>query len=161
MQIDKHFAWGGSDWYIPAVYICSGGVVIDICVEATAERITAFMKKWRLHDEYRANGIVISDEERELIEHENPLNIDIRSTVTVNGIEMRMTRGCGESWIPESCLPEDFCPNPEAGWLVEHYGLDKEKAYGFYRASFPWSRGMVVRRYPSFKVRSNSCALLE
>jgi len=37
MQIDKHFAWGGSDWYIPAVYICSGGVVMDICVEAIAE----------------------------------------------------------------------------------------------------------------------------
>ena len=141
IQIDKHFAWGGSDWYIPAVYICSGGVVMDICVEATAERITAFMKKWRLHDEYRANGIVISDEERELIEHENPLNIDIRATLTLNGLEMRMTRGCGESWIPECCLPEDFCPNSEAGWIVEHYGLDKEKAYGFYRASFPWSNG--------------------
>jgi hypothetical protein len=42
-------------------------------------------------------------------------------------------------WIPDSCLPKGFAEDHEAGKIVDHYGIDREKCYGFYRASFPWA----------------------
>lgn len=141
IRVDKRFNWGETVWCVPAVYSCSGGLVMDIFVEAEARTIQEFIDKWQLYDEFRANGISVTDEEREMIEGEHPLNIDINSTVIVNGQKLRMSHGSGQTWVPKSCLPEGAAADFPAGWLVEHYGLDTEKGYGFHRISFPWADG--------------------
>lgn len=135
LRVEKHFHWGDSDWYLPAVYDCSEGLVLDLCVEASAEKIQTFMKKWNLTDEYGAN---LSAEEQEQAAREHPLNIDVRAKLAVDGRILRMSRGSGLTWIPESCIPEGTRANRKAKWIVEHYGLDPEKGYGFHRMSFPW-----------------------
>lgn len=31
IRIDKTFNWGKEIWHIPAVYLCSNGMVVDFC----------------------------------------------------------------------------------------------------------------------------------
>ncbi len=136
IRIDKQFCWDNSNWFIPAIYLCSEGLVMDLCVEATAESIQAFIDKWNLNEEDEESFF---EEDRMLAEHEHPLNVDVRAKMAINGRKLRMSRGSGLTWIPKQCLPEGERTNREAGWIAEHYGLDLNKGYGFHRMSFPWA----------------------
>lgn len=134
--IGKSFDWGGSRWYVPAIYRCSDGIVLDLCVEASAGSIREFMDKWNLTDEYGSN---LSEEEMEQASREHPLNVDVRAELTVDGSILKMSLGSGFCWIPKSCLPDGTRTETEAGWIADHYGLDRENGYGFHRFSFPWT----------------------
>lgn len=73
------------------------------------------------------------------IEPENPMNVDFRAVVVLNGREMQPECGAGLSWIPEKCLPEGMENSPEAKRLMEHYGLEAARGWTFQRESFPWA----------------------
>ena len=45
------FCWGEEKWYIPAVYICDKGLVIDYCKQADPVQVKAFIDKWDLLNE--------------------------------------------------------------------------------------------------------------
>lgn len=32
MSVQKWFSWAGRDWFVPAVYVCSKGIVVDFCM---------------------------------------------------------------------------------------------------------------------------------
>lgn len=82
------------------------------------------------------------DEERQ--DAENPMTVDYDPKVTVNGRELRGRSGQGSGWVPMSCRPEEFQGEYNQQdwdnlWLMEHYGLDQEKGWMFWRESFPWA----------------------
>lgn len=144
IRIDKRFQWGGFDCYLPAIYCCGRGLVLDLCVEASPEQIQTFIKKWNLTDE---EGTNLSEIDRELIVDEHPLNIHARAMLTINKRRLQMKHGCSQMWIPQGCLPEGVQEDDRSRRIVEDYGLDPEKGYGVYRFSFPWA----TKRKPILK----------
>lgn len=134
MPIQRRFDWNGQTVYVPSVYSCAKGLVVDICVEVSADRIHAFMEKWNLSPEN--DGSECTDEERMLAETENPLQIPFSPEVMVNGRMLRSNHGCGLSWNP--CVAEGN--DPQAKGILEHYALDPACGWVVSRCSFLWRR---------------------
>ena len=136
VPVDKQFAWGEETWHIPAIYLCSEGLVIDFCVEVEPDRIRQFIEKWDL---LNVNEDQLTDTQREHILSENPLVIDFHGLADVNGTQIRQQHGSAVSWIPESCLSEDLRNEREVQQVLEHYGFDTARGWSVHRMSFPWT----------------------
>lgn len=140
IPVNKTFTWDGRIWHIPAVYVCGKGLVVDFCVEVAPAAIRAFAEKWR---PWWEGDKPLTPEEREQQDGENPTTIDFNSKATVNGRELRSSSGNGFGWTPISLRQEyeqgEYRPNWDAVWLMEHYGLDQELGWIFWRKSFPWA----------------------
>lgn len=135
IKIDKHFVWGGENWYVPSVYVCAKGLVADFCIEVAAERIKAFQERWKQWEREQSQA---DENVWELRNEENPLNIDFRPYVFLNQRPLSSKNGCAVSWIPANCLQEGEQNETEAKAVLVHYGLDEKKAWSFQRWSFPW-----------------------
>lgn len=135
ISVAKQFSWGDEVWHIPAIYACSTGLVVDFCVEVKPERIKAYHNKWNLSDD---DNFCFGNEEREQAIAENPLNIDIRSQIILNGKTLHQKHGCSKTWIPASCLPEGTQIDLSSKQILEHYGLDPSMGWAFLRAAYPW-----------------------
>lgn len=132
IRVDKTFSWGNEIWHIPAVYLCTKGLVVDFCVEVESNLVKEFISKWNLYEE---NGREYTNDEYEQIYEEHPLNMEFQSKVFINGNELRQAQGCGVYWISKDCMPDDI----EAKWMLEHYGFDLDKAWAVHRVSYPWT----------------------
>lgn len=133
IAIGKTFYWGAEKWYIPAVYICDEGLVIDFFMEADPADVKVFIEKWDLYNEDCNH---YTEEQREQMRREHPLKVDFFGKVTCNGHELKQKHGCGLTWLSTSCLPPDCIPEPEAKWVLEHYGLDVDKAWSIRRFAY-------------------------
>ncbi len=147
IPIQTHFDWAGRRWLVPAVYACSRGLVVDVCMRVEPWLIEAFMEKWNLYDGEAARGRLPRAEEMEL-ERENPLSFDFHAQIWLNGRQLQMTRGCGLTYNP--CLPPQYKISEEAMQAVEHYGLDPRFGWMIRRSSYPWA----TKRKPTFKALS-------
>ncbi len=134
ISLNKQFVWNDEVWYIPAIYICSKGLVVDFCVQVSTERIRFFMDKWNLSIEN--DGADFTDEQQMQIDAENPLVININAEVMLNGTVLSVSHGCGVSWNP--CFPEGN--GFEAKSATQHYGLDTAYGWAIWRAAFPWTK---------------------
>ena len=136
IAINKNFSWGDEIWHIPAVYSCTKGLVVDFCIEIQSEKEKAFIDKWYPVLSKDEN---ISNELREQIEQENPIDINFRTHLKVNGKPVIVKHGNSVQWLPESCLPDGVKNESESKEIIRHYGLDETKVWSFHRWSFPWS----------------------
>ena len=135
VAIGKTFYWGAEKWYIPAVYICDEGLVIDYCLEADPVEIKKFIDKWDLYNEDRNH---YTKEQREQIEREHPLNVHFYGRATLNGHPLQNAHGCGLSWLTDYCLPQGSRHDAESKRILEHYALDEDKAWSIRRWSYEW-----------------------
>ena len=142
--LNKTFSWGDEIWHIPAVYSCSKGIVVDFCIEIQPEKEKAFIDKWYPVLSKDEN---ISTELREQIEQENPIDVNFRTHLKVNGKSVIAKHGNSVQWLPESCLPDGVKNESESKEIIRHYGLDERKVWSFHRWSFPWSS----KRKPEIK----------
>lgn len=142
--INKTFSWGDEIWHIPAVYSCSKGLVVDFCIEIQPEKEKAFIDKWY---PVLAKDENISNELREQIEQENPIDINFRTYLQVNGKPVIAKHGNAIQWIPESCLPDGERCERESKEIIRYYGLDETRVWSFHRISFPWAS----KRKPEIK----------
>ena len=142
--LNKTFSWGDEIWHIPAVYSCSKGLVVDFCIEIQPEKEKAFIDKWY---PVLAKDENISDELREQIEQENPIDVNFRTHLQVNGKPVIAKHGNSVQWLPESCLPDGVKNESESKEIIRHYGLDERKVWSFHRWSFLWSS----KRKPEIK----------
>lgn len=141
ITVDKAFRWGDENWFVPAVYLCSKGLVMDFCVEKDPADITAFIQKWDLGNE---DAHHYSNDLQDQIRQDNPLEIRFDAQVRINGQKLRQDHGCGLSWIPDACLPEGVQQRmPEVIQIMTHYGLDQNKAWSLQRRSFRWKNHEV------------------
>ncbi|WP_313133910.1 hypothetical protein [Anaerocolumna sp.] len=132
ISLNRQFVWYDEVWYIPAIYICSEGLVVDFCVQIPAEDIRSFMDKWNLSIENDGTGF--TDEQQIQIDEENPLVININPEVILNGTVLSASHGCWVSWNP--CFPEGN--SPEAKSVVQHYSLGPAYGWAIQRAAFSW-----------------------
>ena len=135
VPIGKRFCWGSEKWYIPAAYLCDEGLVIDYCMEADPQEVKAFIDKWDLLNESRNH---YTQEQREQMEREHPLNANFYGKVTCNWESLQNGHGCGVTWLPASCVPDGTRQDDTAKEILSHYGLDETKGWSFQRWSYPW-----------------------
>lgn len=141
IPVNKTFTWGDKVWHVPAVYVCGKGLVVDLCAEISPNRLRAFLDKWMpRYEESRP----LTPEEEEQQNAENPMTMDYKPELTINGKKLRRRSGNGFGWMPMSCRSVEEQEtynqqNREAVWLMEHYGLDPELGWMFWRDSFPWA----------------------
>lgn len=135
ITIGKTFYWGREKWYVPAVYICDKGLIVDFFMEADPAQVKAFIDKWDLFNEYRNH---YTKEQQEQIQREHPLNVSFRGHITFNGQELQSDHSRGLTWLPDSCQYENPYHDPEAKYALEHYGLDMNRAWSINRWSYRW-----------------------
>ena len=148
IRLDREFTWCGHRWIIPAVYLCGQGLVIDFCVESSQDAIRAFMSKWS--DIITDSTCSIPAEDLERIESENPLDLQFRPCVVVNG--RRLQDYHGHSAIYNPCIGDSHNGTDESTYAANHYGLNSSSAWTIWRYSFPWS----TTRKPNVKSLSLS-----
>lgn len=141
LPIHKSFSWAGKNWYLPAVYLCGQGLVLDLCAEAEPEAVRAFLQKWEPR-EHRFSDLDIL-----LVQAEHPLHMDLSPQVTVNSKALEYQRGHGATWFPGRDRNSQ-----EARRLLDHYGLDPDKAWNIQRYCFPWATKRRPRRLSSLSL---------
>ena len=134
LHIDRVFRWGNEEWHIPAVYLCGGGVVVDLCARVDRQVMEAFRDKWvpRL----RAG---LTEAEQETVRLENPMSTVLRPSLTVNGKILHRNHGSSDVWCPVLAEAEPYAENSHARRVLEHYGLDLRENWSVHRISFPWA----------------------
>lgn len=147
IPVKQYFRWGREIWYIPAVYLCGKGLVVDFCREVEPEVLLAYIEKWDLYNEEHNH---YTKEQQEQMELEHPLRSDFRSQAVVNGKPLVSDHGSGITWVPEACVPEGVRQNREAKQAVEHYGLDQNRCWELRRWTYPWA----TARKPKLKTLS-------
>ncbi len=123
----------GHHWIVPAAYSCGKGLVIDFCMQVSVERIRSFIEKWNLsleNDSYEN----LTKEQQMQMEIENPLCLDFRPCIELNGNTLRMSHSCGLSFNP--CLPKRRFHEPETKEVMEYYGLDESFGWIIGRSAF-------------------------
>ena len=136
IRVEKRFTWGEEKWYIPAVYLCDEGIVVDYCKEAECAAIKAFIEKWDLLNEHKNH---YTNEQRDQMSMEHPLSRDANISAIVNGQLIHENHGCGVSWIPSSVVPQGGPREDIVLKLMDYYKLDPDKAWSINRCSMPWS----------------------
>ncbi len=135
VEVDFHFIWQEENWYIPAVYLCEEGIVIDYCIKVDPARVKAWIDEWQIGS---LNEHELTHEQWAEIEQTNPLNIKFNSTLKCNGEVLQPQTGSSLSWIPKEYLPGDVENVEEVEELIQHYQLDEKAAWSFHRCSYPW-----------------------
>lgn len=150
IMLDKQFNWAGRLWLVPAAYACGKGLVVDFCMRVDVEDIRNFMEKWNLSPE-NDSCENFSEEQQMKMELENPLCFDFSPILALNGKALRPSHSCSVVYNP--CLESQADHDPEAKWVVRHYGLDTSFGWVVYRNAFPWG----TTRRP--QIRSLSLAM--
>lgn len=140
----KRFSWAGRDWYVPAFYVCSKGLVLDLCGRVDTDEYAAFLEKWGF-DAKSGEEPQFTDAQREEVERENPLDLDFTAGITLNGALLHREHGYGEGWSP---LFQERCGDAES--FMRHYGLDRESSWMLRRFAFAWK----TKRAPKIKTLS-------
>ncbi len=129
ISLNSFFQYGGYDWFIPNIYTCSQGIVIDICHKIPFEVYDTFYQKWSKIDQKN-----LTDEQLSDIQFENPMSISIAFEVVVNGLIAHSHGWSAIGWQP--CSP-DF-NNEETETLMTAYSLDRKDAWNIYRMRITW-----------------------
>ncbi len=135
IPLGTQFEWAGHHWVIPAVYACGKGLVVDYCMRIEPWLIEAFIDKWDLTVEDEGSKR-FSREERMRMELDNPMQLDFYGILHLNGKEVRPGHSCGCMWNP--CLPPQYTGDSEGKSLAQHYGLDLNFGWMFWRSSYLW-----------------------
>ncbi len=132
LPLNATFSWAGYEWIIPSAYICAKGLVLDVFTEADRDKVHAFLFKWMYAEE---DEIKLIAEQRQQIEHENPLAFDYRSCVVVNDKLLQEQQGTGNVWVQGYEMYESEAMRD----ILDHYGLSLDKCWIWHRMNFPWA----------------------
>lgn len=137
IPVNTQFDWAGRHWIIPSVYSCSKGLVVDFCMRVEPADILSFMDKWHLCAD--ADEEQFTREQRMQMELDNPMCMDFRPILRLNGKELRFSHGCEVSYIP--CLPGRSAAEAEqdSKQAIAHYQLDTAFGWVIHRFSYPWA----------------------
>ncbi len=122
------FRFGDCTVTVPAGYLCSKALVLDVLFEVPSEKVLNYGQKY-------AHAANETPETR----HTNPLCVDFRAGVTVNGTYLPSKRGSSTRYVPKMdgiSLPFD---TDTAEAVLSHYDLPKDRCYAIHRMSFLWA----------------------
>ena len=145
--IGTQFDWAGRPWVVPAVYVCSKGLVVDFCMRVEADEIRAFMETWNLTLE-NDSCETITQEQQMKLDAENPLCLNFYPRLELNGYALQTSHGCSAAHIPS--VPDGRYADPAAKRAVQHYHLDLSCGWVISRSAFLWN----TKRRPDIKTLS-------
>ena len=149
IKLEKWAFWGEEKVFVPSVYMCSKGLVIDFIIEVNLERVKDFVKKYEDLEEREP----LSREEQEKIDLESPMELEFTAKITLNGRKLQEDRGCKMSWIPRELLKEEQAGSLDGEQILRHYGMELSKAYLIWRQFYLWA----TKRKP--KIRTMNMVL--
>ena len=135
ISLCKEFDWGDEHWCVPAIYLCSGGLVADFCIGLNEERLKSFYQKYKPLEEQR---VQLTEEEEAFIRIECPASVDFHPTLVMNEETIHYRHSSGQAWISSEITGDDSWEDKAGRWVLEHYGLDRSKAWIIRRCVFPW-----------------------
>ena len=135
ITIGRQFLWGDERWHVPAVYLFSGGLVLDLCIQVHTDRVKACFQHCKLLEEQDTRP---SEEEACRIRNESPTNVDFQPTLILNGEVLRNTHGHGHTWISSEIIMDDAWEDRCGRWVLAHYGLDLTKTWVVRRHAYVW-----------------------
>lgn len=128
------FSYGGYDWHIPSAYLCTEGLVLDICLRIPIEKLRTFHDEWQEAEEEH-----LLREQLERFELENPMNFRADFEAVINGEIVRSAGGCGTSWQPDlSESHEGAAMRVEDDWM-NAYHLERGSGWNCDRMRFRWN----------------------
>lgn len=130
---DTWFTWEGETWYVPALYRCPEGIVVDLFQRVDVETMWAYCGKWKLTPE--TDWDAMPEERRCQAQAEHPFCQDFRAMLAVNGRGLRQRHGCSSVWLPLWPDREDR----DMRAALQHYGLDTGDCWQLHRLSFEWT----------------------
>lgn len=136
VSVKRQFLWDDEEWYIPSVYICKEGLVIDFLRKVPAAQIRAFMDKYHIKPGSRV--IDFTPEMQEQVDADNPLAISIQPQADLDGSALKSVGGTGYCFNP--LFPE--LNHDEVIASMQHYALDPECGWAFHRWYFRWNMEM-------------------
>ena len=128
ISFEKHFRWADREWYIPSIYTCDKGMVVDILMRVDAVEFQSFVDRWGVTVE---NEHTFSREQRKKMEQENPLIFHFNTASNVNGVQMPSKRGCSTVYAPS--MSETH--REEQLQLMEYYNLDRRDCWVMQRST--------------------------
>ncbi len=151
IKLFKSFDRGGEAWYAPSIYLCGEGIVLDLCAEVELDAVKEYYSKWgRVRDERALNR----DDIRQM-QNDDPFNKNAIAALVLDGELLRRRSGSELRFYPEWCLC-DGAENPKEIYeIIDHYGLDSDKAWLIKRLSFPFG-GANRRQINSLSLKLGS-----
>lgn len=137
ISFEKHFHWADREWYIPSIYTCDQGLVVDILMRVDAMAFQAFMDRWGVTVE---NEHTFSREQRKEMEQENPLIFHFNAKLIVNGVQMPSKHGCSTVYAPS--MTETH--REEQLGLIDYYNLDRNACWVMQRSTYPWVEEQIT-----------------
>lgn len=162
---EQRFSWGGKQWWIPAVYQCAKGLVMDVICEIDRQAAQEFCLEV---ERKLLKGL--SEEERRLLCSKNPMDIQFQAELKINDKPSGSWQGCVEYWLPfrrkEGPAPNQTSKrtiDPDADLLavMEAYGLTGEKCWGVARYCFHWPNSRRPSALRSLELSLGAAARLE
>jgi len=136
IPFEKHFRWADREWYIPSVYTCDKGMVVDILMRVDAVEFQSFVDKWGVTVE---NEHTFSREQRKKMEQENPLIFHFKTALNVNGVQMPFRRGCSMVYAPSMAETD----REEQLRLMDYYNLDRRDCWVMQRSTYLWAENQI------------------
>lgn len=133
LRVDKTILWGDKAVYVPSVYLCGKGLVVDLLLRTDAEALRAFYAKWDLTPEH--DGSDFTPEQWAQCNAENPLQLDHRAFACANRKKLRSCGASADCWSP---LYPDAADKAMRAAMV-HYGLDRACGWQLWRHRFRWA----------------------
>ncbi len=125
LAVKRSFLWNGETWFVPAIYLCDSGIVVDSVLEVATADVETYMKKWGSRP-----AESLSIEEAMVRDLDDPLKLEAAGSLSVNGKPAPLRHRSVLVWNPRT-------ENPwQARRTLEHYGLDPEKGYLLRREQF-------------------------
>lgn len=128
IPVNKDFLWGDLKCFVPAVYLCGKGLVVDLCIETAPEVYSAFLQKWHPDS---PEGLSLTEDQRRQMQLENPMDQHFRCTAEFDGKKLPIKEMSSVYHTPGNAETEVHA-------AMEHYRLDPSRIWGIYRMHFPW-----------------------
>ena len=137
LPIGKHVHFAGYDWHIPCAYACRAGMVLDMLAEVPAATVQAFLETWGHAEE--DGGESLSEEERLMLEAQNPFSLTFSPVLIVNSRVLRSNHSRGNQYVsPEVSAREEFRYS-DMETVLAYYGLSDKTCWMLRRFAFPWA----------------------
>lgn len=141
VEVHRSFVWDGREFYIPAVYFCKQGLVLDLCCKVDPEALRRFADKWELTPE-NDDSDRFSPAQQMRMEAENPLRMDLRCLAVMDGQECAAAHGSATTWHPSTEEEPDVqLTDDVSSSLAKQYELGSDFIWYIERFSFPWPCG--------------------
>lgn len=133
LAVNQSFFWEGDYIQILSLYVCSQGLVLDLCQRIEPEAVDAFLNRWRAKARKPEQ---LTAEEMELLEAENPTAFHFTTKLITDGKPLLRQCSCSGGWYPKMLMEER---NPQAEKFLLHYKLDLGFGWMMMRSSFSWA----------------------